>query len=113
MVVANFVYSFLLESSCQLNLYQPKLFRINQYNATNDGQSTGKSQMVAELGPAQPQLVFFLKSFSDHKLLIQVSKIFGTGDNCHGNIWPRDDFAYIWVGGCWVGGGCIKSRPVF
>ena len=30
----------------------------NQYTATNVNHSTTKSQLAAELGPAQPQLVF-------------------------------------------------------
>ena len=30
----------------------------NQYNATNLNQITANSQLAAELGPAQPQLVF-------------------------------------------------------
>ena len=33
------------------------VFRINQYNATKFNQRTAKSQLVAELGPVQPQLV--------------------------------------------------------
>ena len=33
------------------------MFRINQYNVTIVSQSRGKSQLVSELGPAQPQLV--------------------------------------------------------
>ena len=41
----------------KLQSYLPKLFRINQYNASNDSQRTGKFQLVAELGPARPQLV--------------------------------------------------------
>ena len=37
--------------------------KASQYNATNDSQSTSKSQLVAELGPAQPQLVFIITQF--------------------------------------------------
>ena len=32
-------------------------FHINQFKATNVNHSTTKSQLAAELGPAQPQLV--------------------------------------------------------
>ena len=38
------------------------MFRINQYNVTIVSQSRGKSQLVSELGPAQPQLVFCIFS---------------------------------------------------
>ena len=34
------------------------MFRINQYNVTIVSQSRGKSQLVSELGTAQPQLVY-------------------------------------------------------
>ena len=37
--------------------YLPVLFRINQYHATKFNQRTAKSQLVAELGVVQPQLV--------------------------------------------------------
>ena len=36
------------------------MFRINQYNVTIVSQSRGKSQLVSELGPAQPQLVLLV-----------------------------------------------------
>ena len=39
------------------------MFRINQYNVTIVSQSRGKSQLVSELGPAQPQLVFHYVKF--------------------------------------------------
>ena len=42
-------------STIRLGVYQ-----INQYKATNVNYSTTKSQFVAELGPAQPQLVLLL-----------------------------------------------------
>ena len=68
MVVTHFIHSFLLESCGYLQSYLPVLFRINQYNATSISQSASKSQLVFELGPAQPQLslyAFPIFAFSD------------------------------------------------
>ena len=47
-----------------------KSFHINQYKATNVNHSTTKSQLAAELGPAQPQLVNDIH-YLQHKNSIQ------------------------------------------
>ena len=39
-------------------------FILNQYNATKFNQRTAKSQLVAELGPVQPQLVLLILHFN-------------------------------------------------
>ena len=62
MVVAHFIHSFLLESCGYLQSYLPVLFRMNPFNAASVSQSASKSQLVFELGPAQPQL--FLYAFT-------------------------------------------------
>ena len=43
-------------------------FILNQYNATKFNQRTAKSQLVAELGPVQPQLVLLLLTKSTPSL---------------------------------------------
>ena len=44
----------------------------------NDSQSTGKSQLVAELGPAQPQLVFvYFVNSPQNGLLENALNLFG------------------------------------
>ena len=48
------------------------MFRINQYNVTIVSQSRGKSQLVSELGPDQPQLVFTQISVKSHSNLRQM-----------------------------------------
>ena len=57
-------------------------FYINQYKATNVNHSIAKSQLAAEFGPAQPQLVSFLlpwgnkvNSFSNQLKLSWVCKL--------------------------------------
>ena len=50
-LIGKLVYS---ASTIRLGVYS---FQINQYTAANVNHSTTKSQLAAELGPAQPQLV--------------------------------------------------------